>query len=158
MYVLHIMGLRGAAEIVAGSQTDPWVARRVQDSSEHAEDGVVDQCVEDQCVEDQRVEDRGYAEAEQQKEEGILIDSFEDAAEGAIYLRCTAAGQTNYLKEEVVMKSGLLKVLLETKGQARLPLSVSHFQCWHAVAQQDIASPDLQKLANAAQVLLLALL
>ena len=51
------------------------------------------------------------------------------------------------------MKSGLLEVLRETKGRTRVPLSVGHFQCWHAAAQQDIESLDMQKLGNAAEVL-----
>lgn len=90
---------------------------------------------------------------EEQLEKGVLIEAFEDAAEGDTYLRCTAVGQTDFLKEEVVKKSQLLIGLLDTQGQARVPISAAHFQCWRAAAQRDIASPDLQALARAAQVL-----
>lgn len=94
------------------------------------------------------------SEEEQQREKGILIDSVQDATEGITYVRCTAAGQTDVLKEAMVNKSELLKGLLETDGEACVPMSAGHFQCWRAAAQRDIASPALQALANAAQVLL----
>ena len=78
MYVLHIMGFRGAAPRPGDTETDEYVTRRVRDSSEQAQDEPVEHQGGDYGESQEE-------EAEQQKEEGVLIESIEDSS-GVTYL------------------------------------------------------------------------